>query len=109
MIMDQQELGKRLKQFREKRGFTQEEVEKALNLPKKAFTHIETGSRKVSTLELAKLADLLHIHITDFFAQKDPSEDLLVALYRIAPGLESDLKVYTRWLNASNYVEKAPF
>jgi Zn-dependent peptidase ImmA (M78 family)/DNA-binding XRE family transcriptional regulator len=88
--MKQHVLRKKLKQLREKNGLTQEEVEKAIGLPQKAFTHIENGARKISTLELAKLSELFHIPIADFFAQEIPEEDLLVALHRIAPGLESD-------------------
>lgn len=92
--MDQQALGKKLKQLREKSGLTQEEVEKALGLPQKAFTHIESGARKVSTLELAKFSELFHVPISDFFAKEAQEEDLLVALHRIAPGLESNPKVH---------------
>ena len=92
--MDQQALGKKLKQFREESSLTQEEVEKAIGLPQKAFTHIENGARKVSTLELAKFAELFRVPISDFFAQEMQEEDLLVTLHRIAPGLESDQKVH---------------
>lgn len=91
--MDQRTLGKKIKHLREKNGFTQEEVEQSVALPQKALTHIESGARRVSTLELAKLADLFHIPIVDFFAQEVKGEDLFVTLHRIAPGLESDPKV----------------
>jgi Zn-dependent peptidase ImmA (M78 family)/transcriptional regulator with XRE-family HTH domain len=92
--MDQQVLGKKIKQLREKSGLTQEEAEKAIGLPQKALTHIESGVRKVSTLELAKLSELFHVPIGDFFAKEVQEEDLLVALHRIAPGLESNPKVH---------------
>lgn len=92
--MDHQALGKKLKQLREKIGLNQEEVEKAIGLPQKAFTQIERGLRKVSTLELAKLSELFHVPIADFFDKEAQDEDLLVTLHRIAPGLESDPKVH---------------
>ena len=92
--MDQQALGKKLKQLREKSGLTQEEVEKAVGLPQKAFTHIESGVRKISTLELAKFSELFRVPINDFFAKEIQEEDLLVTLHRIAPGLESNPKVH---------------
>lgn len=92
--MDQIALGKKLKQLREKVGLTQEEVENAMGLPQKAFTHIERGMRKVSTLELYKFSELFHTPISDFFSQEPQNDDLLVALYRIAPGLESDPKMH---------------
>jgi len=92
--MDQKDLGKKLKELQEKSGLTQEEVEKALNLPPKAFTHIKGGARKVSTLELAKFSELFHVPISDFFSNEIQGEDLLVALCRLAPGLESDSKIH---------------
>ena len=92
--MDQKVLGKKIKQLREKSGLTQEEVEKAIGLPQKALTHIESGGRKVSTLELAKCSELFHVPISDFFVEEAQEEDLLVALHRIVPGLESDPKIH---------------
>ncbi len=89
--MDRQALGKKIRQLREKCCLTQEDVEKALGLPQKAFTHIESGARKVSTLELAKFAEMFHVPVSDFFVEDNQEEDdLLVTLHRIAPGVESD-------------------
>jgi Zn-dependent peptidase ImmA (M78 family)/DNA-binding XRE family transcriptional regulator len=96
IFMYQQSLREKLKKLREKSGLTQEEVERAIGLPQKAFTHIESGARKVSTLELAKFSELFHVPITDFFTQEIQEEDVLVALHRIAPGLESDPKILTQ-------------
>src|SRR3990167_4299423 len=87
-------LGKKLKYIREKNGLTQEAVEKAIGLPQKALTHIENGIRKVSTLELAKLSELFHIPILDFFSLETQEDDLSVALHRMAPGLKSDPKIH---------------
>ncbi len=92
--MNQKALGEKLKRLREKSGLTQEEVEMAIGLPQKAFTHIENGARKISTLELAKMSELFRIPVSDFFSKEAQEEDLLVTLHRIAPGLESDSKVH---------------
>ena len=54
---DRVTLGRRLKEARTHSGFTQEEVAKALELPRTAIVHMEAGNRSVSTLELAKLAE----------------------------------------------------
>ncbi|NGX61265.1 MAG: hypothetical protein K940chlam9_00748 [Chlamydiae bacterium] len=94
IFMDLQILGKKIKLLRKKSGLTQDEVEKAVALPQKALTHIESGARKVSTLELAKLSKLFHVPIAGFFFQEMQEEDVLVALHRIAPGLESDPKIH---------------
>jgi transcriptional regulator with XRE-family HTH domain len=51
-------LGDRLKEAREYVGFSQEEVARHLGVPRSAISLIETGVRKVDTLELTKLAKL---------------------------------------------------
>lgn len=48
----------RLKEAREYRGFSQEEVAKHLGIPRTAISLIENGSRRVEALELRLLAEL---------------------------------------------------
>jgi Zn-dependent peptidase ImmA (M78 family)/transcriptional regulator with XRE-family HTH domain len=92
--MDQESLGKKLQSAREKCGLSQEEVEHAIGLPQKALTRIESGKRLVSTLELSKFAALFNKPIADFFEQSISNDDLLVALHRLAPGLEKSQKIH---------------
>jgi Zn-dependent peptidase ImmA (M78 family)/DNA-binding XRE family transcriptional regulator len=87
--MNLQELGKRLRQAREKYSFSQQEVERKLYFPQKSMTRIESGRRLPSTLELAKLAELFNLSISDLLSD-EIQEDPLIALHRIAPGLEHD-------------------
>ena len=89
--MEAEELGRRLRIAREARGLSQQAVADALGLPRTAITQMEAGNRSVSTLELTKLAEL-YLHPVSYFLQedaRDEDEDVLVALYRVAPGLES--------------------
>ena len=51
-------LGQRLKEEREYRGFSQEEVARHLGVPRSAISLIESGSRRVSADELGRLAKL---------------------------------------------------
>ena len=51
-------LAARLKEAREYCGFSQEEVARHLSVPRTAISHIENGSRRVSALELPRLAKL---------------------------------------------------
>lgn len=88
--MDEKELGKKIQKERKKRSISQEKVEKSLSLAEKAMTRIESGDRIPSTLELAKLAELFHMPIGDFFIEDSFNEDPLIALHRMAPGLEQD-------------------
>lgn len=91
--MENKDLGKRIQKERKKRGLTQEKVENSIGLAQKAMTRIEGGERAPSTLELAKLADLFHMPIADFFTDEAIDEDPLITLHRVAPGLEQDLTI----------------
>lgn len=88
-------LGRRLREARENCGLSQQAVADSLGLPRTAITQLEAGNRSVSTLELAQLAELYKRPVVNFF-QEEPlhEDDLLVALHRIAPGLDvsSDAK-----------------
>ena len=90
--MEAEELGRRLRVARDARGISQQAVADALGLPRTAITQMEAGNRSVSTLELAKLAEL-YLRPVSYFLQegvRDEDEDVLVALHRAAPGLDSD-------------------
>ncbi|MGN6526962.1 MAG: helix-turn-helix domain-containing protein [Burkholderiaceae bacterium] len=52
------EMGKRLREAREYLNFSQDEVAAALGLSRPSVTNMESGSRKVDSLELDKLARL---------------------------------------------------
>ena len=51
-------LSTQLKEAREYRGFSQEEVARYLGVPRTAISLIESGSRRVEALELRRLAKL---------------------------------------------------
>lgn len=56
--VNQADLGARLKDAREYRGFSQEEVAHHLGVPRTAISLMESGSRGVSALELNRLSRL---------------------------------------------------
>jgi Zn-dependent peptidase ImmA (M78 family)/transcriptional regulator with XRE-family HTH domain len=86
MNIDQITLASRLKDARTTANMTQEQVAQALDLPRTAVVQLEAGNRAVSTLELAKLAQLYGRPISSFFEAAPPreEEDALVALFRAA-------------------------
>lgn len=94
--MDETNLTKKIKRFREENNLTQEAVEKAINLPHKAMTHIESGARRVSTLELVKLSELFFVPLSDFLSEDKQEDDLMVILHRILPGLEFEPKIHAQ-------------
>ena len=56
--IDRATLSARLKDAREYRGFSQEEVALHLGVPRTAISLMESGSRRVGALELHRLAEL---------------------------------------------------
>ena len=90
--MEADELGRRLRVAREARGLSQQAAANELGLPRTAVTQLEAGNRSVSTLELTKLSELYLRPVVDFLQEgaRDEEQDVLVALYRVAPGLEQD-------------------
>lgn len=87
--MNRLEIARRLREARELASISQNEASDVLGLPRTAVTQIEGGNRSVSTLELAKLADLYRRPLEWFLAETpNAEEDVVVALHRIAPGLD---------------------
>src|ERR1700726_3380168 len=63
---DRRAIGRRLKEMREYLALSQDEVAKALNIPRPAISLIESGERKVDALELRKFSTLYQQPV-DFF------------------------------------------
>src|SRR5438105_3392908 len=89
---DQDLLCRRLKDAREYLGLSQEGVAEHLGIPRAAVSAIETGKRRVSSLELKKLAKLYRRDY-NFFLESDegrePAQDseLSRALFRVTEEL----------------------
>lgn len=68
---DRVALGARLKDAREYRGFSQEEVASYLGISRSAISLIETGVRGLDFLELKKLAKLYKCTIEELSGEKN--------------------------------------
>jgi transcriptional regulator with XRE-family HTH domain len=71
--IDRQLLGTRLKEAREYLELSQDEVAKALNLPRTAISMVESGQRKVDAIELKKLAEIYQQPISYFTGEETTS------------------------------------
>ncbi len=92
--MKPKELGEKLKKARELANISQQEAAEVIDKPRTAISQIESGNRKISTLELTQLAKLYHHPVTYFLEESDPSEeDIVLALYRIDPELKDHPEV----------------
>lgn len=86
-------LSARLRDARVARGLSQQAVAEIVGVPRTAITQIEAGNRSVSTLELARMASCYRCPVEYFLSAAREDEDILVALHRVAPGLEAENEV----------------
>jgi transcriptional regulator with XRE-family HTH domain len=86
------DLGERLRRSREYLGLSQGEVGEALGVSRPAITQMEAGRRKVSTLELRKLARL-YGQSYEYFLGEVPEvieDETSQALFRTARDLTDE-------------------
>lgn len=75
--LNQRQIAAHIKWIREAKGYSQEDVAKALEIPRTAVSHMEQGIRGISGLELARLAHLFDVS-ADFLLnmEKEPEVHL---------------------------------
>ena len=107
-IEEMVQLGNRLKETREYLNLSQEFVSKTAGIPRTAISAIEWGKRKVSSIELSKLAKLYNFPVSHFLEEQNTSEDTtLQNLYRAAGDLtESDKQELIRFAEFLKYSGK---
>lgn len=106
---DRQGLGSRLKEAREYLGLSQDEVAKALDLPRSAVSLMETGQRKVDAIELKRLAEIYQRPIAFFTGdagEPAPTPETVQHLARTAAKLterdREELLQFAQFLQARN-------
>jgi len=70
--LDRASLGSRLKEAREYRGFSQEEVAEFVGVSRSSISLIENGQRGIDTLELQRLAKLYECSIDELVNEGPP-------------------------------------
>ncbi len=75
MELTQKEIGKRITELRKKRGLSQEDLSKNINLSRSSLAQIELGNRSVDIFELQKLSMELKFSLDDFMSNEFNLED----------------------------------
>lgn len=70
-------LGHRIKDLREKFGFSQDNLAKSMKISRSAVSQIESGERKIATDELMRLSEIFNISLETFLDLKNPPEVIL--------------------------------
>jgi Zn-dependent peptidase ImmA (M78 family)/DNA-binding XRE family transcriptional regulator len=112
MPLTQEQLGSRLQAAREAAGLTQQDVATGLAIPRSAVAEFEAGRRRVSGLELDRLAHLFGRIVSDLLEPAplapDPVSTLLRASQEIATNhaLQSRLRGYWSLCNEVEHLER---
>jgi transcriptional regulator with XRE-family HTH domain len=80
--MSHQALAARVREVREKHGYTQEQFADVLNISRQAYLRIEQGKRSISFIEIQRLANFLGVHYSVFTEFEDTKDMSLTALCR---------------------------
>lgn len=72
-------LGKKLRQIRENKGFSQERLAKEIGVVFQQIQKYETGINRISCSRLLKILEVLNISIIDFFADISVSDHPLIS------------------------------
>lgn len=72
-----EKLGHRIKELRERVGFSQDTLAKMMKIPRSAISQIESGERKIATDELIRFAEILHIPVETLLDFKKQPEVIL--------------------------------
>lgn len=73
-------LGKRIKEARQASGLSQSALAQAISLDRTAVSKIESDQRRVSSLELASIAQVLNRPVESFLAETAPLGDALTVV-----------------------------
>lgn len=93
------DIGKRLREAREKTGLSQAQLAKELGYESAtAVSLIEAGERRFKMEDLQKAADVLHRPIGYFLGQEDPPMDVKVALRADKELSEEDKKAVLHFI-----------
>ena len=65
----QKEIGKRISSIRKRKGYSQEDLAKVLNVSRPSITQIELGNRNLTALELKRIADNLTVSIDGLLSE----------------------------------------
>lgn len=84
----QLQIAERLKQTREYLGLSQQTVAEYVGIPRAAVSSIESGKRRVDTLELEKFSKLYKYPVNYFYGEDTEDEKTVQLLARTAKDLK---------------------
>lgn len=89
---EQMALAQRLREAREYIGLLQEDVAAALDIPRASVSAIESGKRRVSSLELRRLGRIYRRPVAWLLGEEGADVDMNAPLYRATEALSDQDK-----------------
>ena len=90
--LEEHAIAARLREAREYVGLRQEQVAEALSIPRASVSAMESGKRRVTGLELRRLARLYRRSVSWLVGDDSPAPDMASALYRTTASLSDEDK-----------------
>ena len=94
-LLDQLELGQRIRQARERIGMSQEALAEGVDRDQKAVSEYENGKRKLSAAELPTFARVLGVPVSYFFEGTFEVDDLAQLLLQVFNTLPTEEDKHT--------------
>jgi len=76
--LTQKEIGKRISEIRKRKGYSQDDLAKILNISRSSLTQVELGKRNLTVLELNDIANILSISIDKLLSSGFNLEEQLI-------------------------------
>ena len=92
-IVDNIELGKRIAQFRNIKGFTQDELSSMITISRPSLVQIEKGSRHIKVSELKAMSEVLNFSLDEIMSQEFNAELIIGQLEQPEDNLEVRISV----------------
>ncbi len=84
MNLDKETIGKKIRQIRKEKGFSQEELSEKIDISPRHMCTIENGNSFPSIETFIKIAEILDININDFFnLNLESSDNLRAEIYNL--------------------------
>lgn len=94
--LSQQEIGQRIAQLRKRKGWSQDDLAKRLNMSRSTLTQMELGNRGIDIMEIQQLAMVLEFTLDDFFSKDfNPEQELEISHTDKSPKQEIRISVPT--------------
>lgn len=83
-------LGARIKEIREEKGLTQQQLAQAINISRTAMSQIELGNRKLCIEEAANISKVFNVSLHELI---DPSKEIKVIIERASKVTEPETEI----------------